>query len=70
MPAKRWEELSVDEKADALRQTFDAFDERERQNIQERAYRVGKIERRLDAMEEALKQIQSRLDCVEGTNQS
>ena len=68
MPAEHWDELSADEKADLLRKWFDAFDATERKNVQERGYRFGKIEKRLSELEEAVKQIQSRLDQLERRN--
>ena len=62
MPEVRWDELPIDEQVAALRRELDAYEARERQNIQERAYRFGQIERRLDALAEELKLIRARLD--------
>lgn len=68
MPAKPWDELSADAKADELREQLAAFDEREKQNILERAYRFRKIEQRLDSMEVALNDMIARLDQLKGRN--
>jgi hypothetical protein len=65
MPAKPWAELSADAKADELREQLAAFDEREQQNILERAYRFRRIEQRLDSTEAMLKDMAARLAKLE-----
>jgi predicted nucleic acid-binding Zn-ribbon protein len=69
MPVKPWAELPADEKADELKRWFDAFEANEKRNVLERATRFEKIEKQVSDLAETLKQIQSRLDRLEGRNQ-
>ena len=59
----------VSEKVDALRREFDAFVEHDEKNRRERSTRFEKIEKQIPELAEALKQMQSRLDQLEGRNQ-
>jgi hypothetical protein len=68
MPARHWDELSINDKVDELRQEFDAARANETRNIQARTDRFAKIEKRLGEVEEVLKKIQSRLDRLERRN--
>lgn len=69
MPVARWDELSTADKVDALRRELDAAEANERGNVQARTHRFGEIDKRLRELEEASKQIQSRLDLLERKNQ-
>jgi hypothetical protein len=68
MPGKTWEDLSPNEKADALRRQFDSFLENERQNLEARNVQRDQVIKRLDALEEALKKMESRVRTLERKN--
>jgi predicted nucleic acid-binding Zn-ribbon protein len=69
MPATPPDEPRLSARVDALRRELDALVEHDKRNTQERATRFAKIERQVSELEEALRQIQSRLDRLEGKNQ-
>jgi hypothetical protein len=69
VPAKPWDELSPNEKADALQQQFHDYAAIERQNLQARADRHDMLERRVAELEGALKQMASQLARLEGKNE-
>jgi hypothetical protein len=69
MPTDAWHDLSATEKADALRREFDGFREQEKENLQVRHEARAALERRMDALEEALKQMAARLDKIERKNE-
>lgn len=68
MATNEWQNLSPDAKADLLRQELDAFLETERKNLVVRQERYSALEKRLDQLEEAWKQIILRLGLLEGKN--
>jgi flagellar motility protein MotE (MotC chaperone) len=68
MPAKSWEDLSPNDKADALRREFDAFLKQERDNLNARNLQHNRVVKRLDVLEEALKKMESRVWKLERKN--
>lgn len=61
MPTEPLDVRPIAEKVDALRRDFDAFVVHDHENVSVRAHRFAEIDRRLRAIEEALKRIESRL---------
>jgi hypothetical protein len=65
---KPWDQLPLSQQVAELRRDFDEFARIERENVQARLDRHNALEKRVAKLEEALKQIQSRLDRLDGRN--
>jgi hypothetical protein len=68
--SKPWDQLPLPQQVAELRRDFDEFAKIERENVLARLDRHNALEKRVAELEEALKQIQSRLDRLERKNQT